>query len=66
MYTIKHKEYLEMVFMPYKIWKIEQSNKFMTSLEADKFINNDFCSTLNYYFCFDSKYDYITYIIHMQ
>lgn len=49
-----------------KIWKIENSIKFMTNLEAEKFINNDFCSTLNYYFCFDSKYDYITYIIHMQ
>jgi len=49
-----------------KIWKIEQSDKFMTSLEAEKFICRDFCSTINYYICCDSKYDYITYIIYMQ
>ncbi|MDA9216329.1 hypothetical protein N9O88_00700 [bacterium] len=49
-----------------KIWKIEVSNKFMTSLEAEKFINKDFYSTLNYYISCDSKYDYITYIIYMH
>tara|TARA_Y100000389_G_C17452034_1_gene515524 strand:- start:165 stop:602 length:438 start_codon:yes stop_codon:yes gene_type:complete len=49
-----------------KIWKIEVSNNFMTSLEAEKFINKDFCSNLNYYICCDTKYDYITYIIYMH
>lgn len=49
-----------------KIWKIEQSNKLMTHFEAEKFINNDFCSILNYYICCDGKYNYITYIIYMH
>ena len=36
-----------------KIWKIENSIKFMTNREAEKFINNNICSTLNYYICCD-------------